>query len=356
MSSEPSPINRDKIDRYGFYQKVNSLAKSKKEEEIERVEFEKERSREKKWIEMTTNWQYWIKNKRSVIARRIIKGVPDSIRSKVWLKLTNVEELKKNAENPYEYYLHLPEIDDYNIIRRDINRTFPQVQVFSRPEFLQSLERVLQATSQKSSSVGYTQGMADLGGLFLMYMSEEDAFWLFVQLMFDPRWDMHNLFVDGFPRVVECCHVQTLLLKKFFPGLLKHMQTICFDPTVINGAAMEWYMTLFSRVIPFRYVVRVFDFVLYKGFSSIFQFAMAFFHLLIPKLMVTEDPNVLSETIKNVSAVLEKTNPADLVALAIKYKSASSLADRYIADYRKKNGGGLLLPPGVAAPPSPNRE
>ena len=65
------------------------------------VDLEKLASREKKWLDMIKNWDYWMSHNFPKVKERCRKGIPPSLRGKVWLKLTGAE--KKIAESPNGY-------------------------------------------------------------------------------------------------------------------------------------------------------------------------------------------------------------------------------------------------------------
>lgn len=66
-----------------------------------------------------------------------------------------------------------PKHDD--IIRRDLNRTFPRHEVFRESNGLgqQQLYNVLKAFAIYDEVIGYCQGMAFIVAILLTYMSEE---------------------------------------------------------------------------------------------------------------------------------------------------------------------------------------
>jgi hypothetical protein len=75
------------------------------------------------------------------------------------------------------------------IIRRDIARTFPEIEYFrdEKGAGQAGLFNVMKAYSIHDSEVGYCQGSAFLVGLLLMQMPEEDAFAILVKMMEDYR-------------------------------------------------------------------------------------------------------------------------------------------------------------------------
>ena len=59
-----------------------------------------------------------------------------------------------------------------------MKRTFPDNQVFETDEGIGALRRVLVAYSWINPEIGYCQSMNFVAALFLLFMDEEDAFWL----------------------------------------------------------------------------------------------------------------------------------------------------------------------------------
>eukprot|EP00742_Colponemidia_sp_Colp-10_P004044 GILJ01004314.1.p1 GENE.GILJ01004314.1~~GILJ01004314.1.p1 ORF type:complete len:159 (-),score=16.76 GILJ01004314.1:7-483(-) len=133
-----------------------------------------------KWRLMIINWNKLCAESPNLVKNRIRQGVPDILRGFMWQVFANVQEYKKNHLDVYQQLVgqtHVPFEDD---IMRDISRTFPK-QIFFRERhgFGQtSMLRVLKAYSLYNSEVGYCQGMGFITGLLLLYMSEEDCFWM----------------------------------------------------------------------------------------------------------------------------------------------------------------------------------
>jgi hypothetical protein len=62
------------------------------------------------------------------------------------------------------------------------------------------LFHVLRCYAIHNKSLGYTQGMGGLAGVFLMYMEEEDSFWMMHAVLTSPKYGhLSQLFIDGFP-------------------------------------------------------------------------------------------------------------------------------------------------------------
>ncbi|XP_010942751.1 uncharacterized protein [Elaeis guineensis] len=186
---EPGPIPPSQpVDRFGFIkQEQNSpdgITKSRPANEHEREE-----RRIRKWRKMIgvggSDWKHYVRRKPHVVKRRIRKGIPDCLRGLVWQLISGSRDLLLMNPGVYEqlviYETSASELD----IIRDISRTFPSHVFFQQRHGpgQRSLYNVLKAYSVYDRDVGYVQGMGFLAGLLLLYMSEEDAFWLLVALL-----------------------------------------------------------------------------------------------------------------------------------------------------------------------------
>jgi hypothetical protein len=67
-----------------------------------------------------------------------------------------------------------------------------------------------------------------------MYVPEEDTFWILIQLLNDPKYDMHSRFLPGFPRLYETFFVFEKCIEKKMPKLAKHFVSYkIFDILII---------------------------------------------------------------------------------------------------------------------------
>ncbi|KAH0789150.1 TBC domain containing protein [Histomonas meleagridis] len=254
-----------KIDRFGWYS-------SNSDQYVIPDEPEKEYTREIKWIQMISNWELWIKNNQSVISRRIKKGIPDAVRSKVWELLTEANITKQKFQNSYEHYLKLPPREDYERIERDLNRTFPQISFFSKPDFIQALQNNLRAYCQFSPDVGYSQGMAFLDAMFLMYFDEETSFWAFNNVMIGKRTNHIGFFQKGAPRLIASTHIFEDLVREDFPSVMSNFENRNIK---FHFFCTKWFLPAFlSMEWPSEMQLRIYDMFLYYGLRFLLSFGL----------------------------------------------------------------------------------
>ncbi|KAG7093407.1 hypothetical protein E1B28_007089 [Marasmius oreades] len=113
--------------------------------------------------------------------RLVQVGLPNRLRGEMWEVLSGSIFLRYSNPGFYEHTLEenkgrtTPSTDD---IEKDLHRSLPEYPGYQSEEGIGALRRVLQAYSFKNPELGYCQAMNILAAAILIYMSEEQAFWL----------------------------------------------------------------------------------------------------------------------------------------------------------------------------------
>jgi len=131
--------------------------------------------------------------------------------------------------------------------------------------------------------VGYCQGMGFVTAVLLMYMEEEDAFWVLVRLC--GGYDMSLLWKTGFPGLVKCFYILERMLATHHPKLFKHTSELGCP---VSMYATQWFITVFLYNLPFPVALRIWDIFLEKGFVFVYQVALALFKIYEDTLLKTE--------------------------------------------------------------------
>jgi len=195
------------------------------------------------------------------------------------------------------------------------------------------LYNVLKAYSVYDRDVGYVQGMGFIAGLLLLYMSEEDAFWLIVALLKGAvHAPMEGLYQAGLPLVQQYLFQFERLVREHMPKLGEHFIEEMINPSMY---ASQWFITVFSYSFPFHITLRVWDVFLYEGIKVVFQVGLAllrFCHDDLVKLPFEE----LLHSLRNFPE--EATDPDKLLPLAFSFKVLSQL-EELEKEYQKRLEG-----------------
>lgn len=378
----PSVLAR--VDRWGNIRAGETNGQQPQQSAKEREKRSKrltlDQEREAKWVKMVADWERTIATKQDKVKRRIRKGIPDSMRAAVWPRLAGALELMKapasSSSSPaaaktgpgvYARYAHLPS-KEQDTIARDIARTFPHHVLFrdqnpsgdpagigegigigsagqgkakgeereeQSSQGRNSLFNVLKAYSLHDEQTGYCQGMGFPAGLFLMYLTEEEAFWMLHCIARGERYLFAGLWSPGFPLLFQCFYQHAALLKKHCPKLAAHL--LAQEPPIVPELyATHWFMTLFSYNLPFDVVLRVWDILLAEGPKIIFRLAIFFCRALEKEILRERDFAAIMDQLKNIHTHPMMDDPDAVIqgALDIPLTNAdlSKLANRYQAD------------------------
>ena len=145
-------------------------------------------------------------------------------------------------------------------------------------KFLDKLKNVLICYSIRNTSVGYCQGMNFIGGRLLLIMgSEEQTFWLFIQIMEKILSIIYYSELVGI--VVETTIVENLL-SFYFPKLNAFFIENNFNIPLRNFIH-KWMVCLFTQTLSPEMVYTFFDYLLLDGRDLLINnslFIMSYIH------------------------------------------------------------------------------
>eukprot|EP01117_Protostelium_nocturnum_P017913 TRINITY_DN7378_c0_g1_i2.p1 TRINITY_DN7378_c0_g1~~TRINITY_DN7378_c0_g1_i2.p1 ORF type:complete len:591 (+),score=95.58 TRINITY_DN7378_c0_g1_i2:167-1939(+) len=216
-------------------------------------------------------------------------GVPDDLRPSMWMLFSNADFLRNQDPKLFEKMLQLSVSPDVEAqIRLDIPRTFP-----SHPDLITetgttSLNNVLKAFSNSNCAVEYAQGCNFLAGLLITELDDERAYFILVQLM--NNYDFQGMYLRGFPGLKKRSFIFDKLFEKQDPILSSHFRSQGVESTMFGP---QWFLTLFSNVLPIPLVKRIWDLFFLQGWKAIMQTGLAIFKLDRERLLKLEFEKIL---------------------------------------------------------------
>ena len=138
-----------------------------------------------------------------------------------------------------------------------MKRTFTEDDINKNDKFLEKLKNILVCYSIRNSTVGYCQGMNFIGGTLLLIMeNEEQAFWVFIQIM--ERILPITYYSELIGIVVETTLVENIL-QLYFPDLFKFIIDSNFNIPLRNFIH-KWMVCLFTQNLSSEMVYTFLDF------------------------------------------------------------------------------------------------
>ncbi|KAH9992757.1 rab-GTPase-TBC domain-containing protein [Russula compacta] len=213
-------------------------------------------------------------------------GLPNRLRGEMWETLSGSIHLRFANPGRYEEILEENKgrtSTSTEDIEKDLHRSLPEYSAYQSHDGIGALRRVLQAFSFNSPETGYCQAMNILAAAILIYMSEEQAFWL-LDVVCDrllPGYyspSMHGTLLDQ--RVFES------LVERCLPIIHDHFHEVDVQLSV---ASLPWFLSLYINSMPMIFAFRVVDCFFCMGPKVLFQVGLAILKINGEKLLQIQD-------------------------------------------------------------------
>ncbi|KAL4663855.1 hypothetical protein H8959_005141 [Pygathrix nigripes] len=240
---------------------------------------------------------------------RVYKGIPMNIRGQVWSVLLNIQEVK--SKNPRTYKVmkekgkrsseHIHQID------LDVSGTL-RTHIFFRDRYgakQRELFYILLAYSEynpvsipgsdvpgqyfpihKSGclEVGYCRDLSHIAALFLLYLSEEDAFWALVQLLASQRHSLQGFHSPNGGTVQGLQDHQEHVVPTSQPKTRWHPNK---EGLCAQGSSLGWLLQMLNDEISLGLILRLWDVYLLEGEQVLMPMTSIAFKVQRKRLMKT---------------------------------------------------------------------
>eukprot|EP01119_Soliformovum_irregulare_P023401 TRINITY_DN8163_c0_g1_i4.p1 TRINITY_DN8163_c0_g1~~TRINITY_DN8163_c0_g1_i4.p1 ORF type:complete len:1110 (-),score=273.11 TRINITY_DN8163_c0_g1_i4:85-3414(-) len=226
----------------------------------------------------------------------IKRGVPDSYRGEIWSFCSGASAKKLVNPNYYRRMLEKMATEVSPLkdeIERDLHRSCPEHEFFKTERGVSSLRNVLVAYAGRNPEIGYCQAMNIISSYLLIYMKEEDAFWVLSTVCEDLVVDVYHRSLVG--TIVDEKVIDTLV-GKFLPDLNAHLKKL---GAPLGMVAQPWFLCLYIGYTPFQISLRILDWFFYRGNNSLFCIALAILKMKEEELLKEDDPGSILIKIKD---------------------------------------------------------
>ncbi len=278
-------------------------------------------------------------------------GLPNRLRGEMW-ELTS-GSLYLRLESPTLFQDTLAKFDGreslaIDEIEKDLNRSLPEYPGFQSPHGIERLRRVLTAYSWINEEVGYCQAMNIVVAALLIYMSEQQAFYLLSVLC--------DRLLPGY---YSTTMYGTLLDQRVFESLVERTMPILWDHLTkydvqLSVVSLPWFLSLYINSMPLVFAFRVLDVFFLEGPKVLFQVGLAILRINGEELLDATDDGAFISVLKNYFSTLDNSahpkseNPKlravtrfqELMVVA--FKEFSAITHSTITEQRMKYKDGVL--------------
>ncbi|KAJ3283578.1 hypothetical protein HK104_010324 [Borealophlyctis nickersoniae] len=246
-----------------------------------------------------------MKSLRELIVRT--DGIPNKYRGDFWMICTGA--WYSRPVNDYYRKLvtdHLGKVGPFTEeIEKDVRRSLPEHPAYQSPIGIDALRRLLTAYSWRNPSIGYAQALNIISAVLLLYLREEDAFWMLCIIVERILPDHYTKTLVG--SVVDQS-VFTHLVQAHLPNLYAHLTKLYMDLSTIS---VPWFVCLYLNSVPLRIGVKFLDCFFLDGPKFLFWLAMSILKLNETKLIGSRDDDIFVRILKDFFKRLGTEAPED---------------------------------------------
>uniref|UniRef100_A0A8C3IHU4 Small G protein signaling modulator 3 n=1 Tax=Chrysemys picta bellii TaxID=8478 RepID=A0A8C3IHU4_CHRPI len=230
----------------------------------------------------------------------VLAGIPHSMRPQLWMRLSGALQKKRNSEMSY----------------RDI---------------------------VKNSSNDETISAKQVAASLLLFLEEEDAFWMMCAIIEDlvPA----SYFSTTLMGVQTDQRVLRHLIVQYLPRLDKLLQEHDIELSLIT---LHWFLTCFASVVHIKLLLRIWDLFFYQGSLVLFQVTLGMLSMKEDELIQSENSASIFNTLSDIPSQIEDAE----VLLREAMRVAGSLTDMAVETQRRKHLAYLIADQGQLLNPS----
>ncbi|XP_047598423.1 small G protein signaling modulator 3 isoform X4 [Lutra lutra] len=272
----------------------------------------------------------------------VLAGIPHSMRPQLWMRLSGALQKKRSSELSYREMVKNSSNDETiaaKQIEKDLLRTMPSNACFANVSSIgvPRLRRVLRALAWLYPEIGYCQGTGMVAACLLLFLEEEDAFWMMCAITEDllPA----SYFSTTLLGVQTDQRVLRHLIVQYLPRLDKLLQEHDIELSLIT---LHWFLTAFASVVHIRVLLRLWDLFFYEGSLVLFQTTLGMLRLKEEELIQSENSASIFNTLSDIPSQIED---AELL-LGEAMRLAGSLTDVAVETQRRKHLAYLIADQG----------
>ncbi|ETO20221.1 TBC domain-containing protein [Reticulomyxa filosa] len=227
-------------------------------------------------------------------------------------------------------------VDDFAYLHRDMIQDTEKIITPSDLEKKFDRRSEAIAFSLYRQDIGYCQGMQSITALMLMYLTEEESFWVLASLADDPKYSMDILWKPLMPGIDLRFYQMERLLRLKMSKLGRHMEKQgAYNPATYQ--ATQWFVTGFlATSMRFECLMRVWDIYFSEGLKSIFRFGLGLLKYHEKELLKSEFEEMTEIFRKTPATVdIEKYIDLSLNKIKVSHSELSTLERQYIRNKKR---------------------
>ncbi|XP_078611297.1 small G protein signaling modulator 3 homolog isoform X2 [Branchiostoma floridae x Branchiostoma japonicum] len=272
----------------------------------------------------------------------VMSGIPHSMREQLWLRLSGALQKKVGSETSYKDIVKASS-DDNSLtakqIEKDLLRTMPSNACFSDKGStgIPRLRRILRGLAWLYPDIGYCQGTGMIAACLLLFMEEEEAFWMMCAIVEDlvPA----SYFSSSLIGVQADQRVLRQLIVSYLPKLDGVLKEHDIELSLIT---LHWFLTAFASVVHIKLLLRLWDLFFYEGSIILFKITLGMLKMKEEELCELENSAAIFNALSDIPGDIQDVD--ELIEMAM--QTSGSLTDVVLEAHRRKHLAYLMADQG----------
>lgn len=273
----------------------------------------------------------------------IFEGIPHSLRPQIWMSLSGAYEKRRKSQSSYTEIVKASNIDHLvtsKQIEKDLTRILPSNYCFATLNGIgiPRLRRILRGIAWMFPEIGYCQGTGVIVASLLLFLDEEDCFWLMATIVEDllpaSYYSSSLLGIQADQRVLQT------LISNYLSTVDDKLKQHDIEVSLIT---YQWFLTLFTSVVHMKIMLRIFDWFFCDGSIVLFQITLGMLKIKEPALMQLENSAQIFNGLSDIPGEIEDV--AELFKTSLEISSA--LNQMVIDTHRRRHLAYLMIDQGA---------
>ncbi|XP_076448737.1 small G protein signaling modulator 3-like isoform X2 [Babylonia areolata] len=279
------------------------------------------------------------------------EGIPHSLRPHMWMRISGAYEKKIKSDLSYKDVVKASSNDHLMTskqIEKDLLRTMPSNACFCNitSTGIPRLRRILRGLAWLYPDIGYCQGTGVIAASLLLFMEEEDTFWMMCAIIED------LLPASYYSSTLIGIQADQRVLRQLLISYLPDIDLVLKEHDIeLSLISLHWFLTLFASVVHMKVLLRLWDLFFYNGSTVIFQITMGMLKLKEEELRTLDNSAQIFNSLSDVPGDVQDVD--ELIDVA--FRVSGSLTDVVVDTHRRKHLAYLMADQGALVNPESSR-
>lgn len=246
-------------------------------------------------------------------------GIPHSLRPQMWMRLSGGLQKKIKSETSYKEIVKISSNDALMTskqIEKDLLRIMPTNACFSSPTGtgIPRLRRLLRGLAWLYPDIGYCQGTGVIAASLLLFLEEEDSFWMLATIVEDllpaSYYSSTLLGIQADQKVMQT------LIGNYLSAVDDALKSHDIELSLIT---LHWFLTLFAGVVHMKILLRIWDWFLYEGSIVLFQVTLGMLKIKEPVFKNLENSAQIFNSLSDIPGDIDDVENLFSVSIFFRY-------------------------------------